>query len=756
MEDLNLQKIIADFPDCVTNGAKLKGIILDLYPDTPKSIVNTLAFMVNSGIVKVIRDTNGGNEADKSSWKQKIENEGFAEKFVVNCLKSFIDTFRSLETISECCDSAKQKNEEKTTDNQRKVFQANPLSEFEIADGVLIGYKGSAKNVVIPDGVMEIGKKVFENCKFLESITIPNGVMVIGEEAFQNCTLITSITIPKSVKTIGDRAFNGCFKLVEIINNSTLWIKKGDVLDNSLLGYYALNVKTSGRSDVVNQDGYLFYTYNKVNYLLGYSGEKKNLELPENYNGEDYEIYKFAFCNGGAYASVAIPGGVTSIGDSAFKNCGALMMATIGSNVTRIGNYAFYGCESLMCVRIPDSVTIIGWGAFENCAALALLQIGDKVKTIEDKAFYHCSSLLSVTIGSRVISIGPNTFAYCDKLMEVINRSLLQIEKGSDDNGYVGYHAVKIKTSGESDIFVDQKGYLFYANGSENILLDYTGEETELLLPGNCKGKKYKIDNAAFKARKKITKIIIPDGIDSIGNSAFEYCTGLKTLIIENGVTSIGRYAFDGCSSLISATIPNSVDFIGWGAFEGCSALKKLDFRGTRDQWQCIERGRFGSPNWRYGLYGDDSVAEFLNDYDEEYDDDWEDRIEVCCLGDDFFRQAQGRAILYCPECGGEITDPDAACPICGCIGGYVSTTVSEKKTYLYCSVIYADSLPNEKQRQYHYISNDRTVRPGDHALVYVGPERKPQEVIIQKVEEYSENYPYPPERTKRIIKKVV
>lgn len=93
MDKMDLKKIIHDYPDCVTNGAKLKGILLDTYPDISKAIVNTLVIMANSGIAKEIRDSENITELDKFRWQQKLEDEGFAEKIIFSCLNMVFVAF---------------------------------------------------------------------------------------------------------------------------------------------------------------------------------------------------------------------------------------------------------------------------------------------------------------------------------------------------------------------------------------------------------------------------------------------------------------------------------------------------------------------------------------------------------------------------------------------------------------------------------------------------------------------------------------
>ena len=69
------------------------------------------------------------------------------------------------------------------------------------------------------------------------------------------------------------------------------------------------------------------------------------------------------------------------------------------------------------------------------------------------------------------------------------------------------------------------------------------------------------------------SKVIIQEGITSIGDYAFSGCSGLTSVSLPSKLTSIGYNAFEDCSSLTSITIPSSVTSIGSAAFRGCSGL---------------------------------------------------------------------------------------------------------------------------------------------------------------------------------------
>jgi uncharacterized repeat protein (TIGR02543 family) len=74
---------------------------------------------------------------------------------------------------------------------------------------------------------------------------------------------------------------------------------------------------------------------------------------------------------------------------------------------------------------------------------------------------------------------------------------------------------------------------------------------------------------------ESITKLVIEQGVTSIGNNAFRKLSAITdALVIPDGVTRVGEHAFRLCSGFTGPlTIPNSVVTIGKQAFQNCSGL---------------------------------------------------------------------------------------------------------------------------------------------------------------------------------------
>ena len=80
----------------------------------------------------------------------------------------------------------------------------------------------------------------------------------------------------------------------------------------------------------------------------------------------------------------------------------------------------------------------------------------------------------------------------------------------------------------------------------------------------------------AFDSYSALEAVVLPSTLQSIGSDAFIYCSNLLAVEIPNGVTSIGAHAFASCSSLGTVSIPPSVKSIGREAFAYCFALSSV------------------------------------------------------------------------------------------------------------------------------------------------------------------------------------
>ncbi len=88
--------------------------------------------------------------------------------------------------------------------------------------------------------------------------------------------------------------------------------------------------------------------------------------------------------------------------------------------------------------------------------------------------------------------------------------------------------------------------------------------------------------------------MIIPESVTAIGDFAFKYCNIKKLdhpcLSINNGVAvKDGKLLY--CASRASEiAIPEAVTVIGENAFFACNSLTSVEFAGTKEEWNKIEK----------------------------------------------------------------------------------------------------------------------------------------------------------------------
>lgn len=85
-------------------------------------------------------------------------------------------------------------------------------------------YRDLVTEVVVEEGITQLGSQAFLSCKNLSSITIPESLLTIGSNVFQSCKGLDEITLPKSVTSIGSFAFHSSgVTTVKYLGSQSQW-----------------------------------------------------------------------------------------------------------------------------------------------------------------------------------------------------------------------------------------------------------------------------------------------------------------------------------------------------------------------------------------------------------------------------------------------------------------------------------------------------------------------------------------------------
>ena len=115
---------------------------------------------------------------------------------------------------------------------------------------------------------------------------------------------------------------------------------------------------------------------------------------------------------------------------------------------------------------------------------------------------------------------------------------------------------------------------------------------TDITIPKSVKI----IGSYAFEQCTSLASITISHSVTEIGYGAFKYCSSLTSITIPDSITTIHAITFRHCSNLTSIAIPNSVTEIEDYAFENCSNLKEIYYGGSEEDWSAVSIGRDNDP----------------------------------------------------------------------------------------------------------------------------------------------------------------
>ncbi|MBR6112771.1 MAG: leucine-rich repeat protein [Paludibacteraceae bacterium] len=161
--------------------------------------------------------------------------------------------------------------------------------------------KDEVENVVVNEGVTNIGKHAFMSFSKLKDVKIASTVEIIDFAAFEGCTSLSEITLPEGLKEFGEEAFYECSSLTSIsIPQKVTYLPKS-----------------------------IFQSCKSL----------KNIDLG---NVRNFGEAVFKYCG---FETFVIPEGTKTLSENMFFSCRNMKTIDIPACVDTIESGAFYYCQ---------------------------------------------------------------------------------------------------------------------------------------------------------------------------------------------------------------------------------------------------------------------------------------------------------------------------------------------------------------------------------------------------------------------------
>ena len=152
----------------------------------------------------------------------------------------------------------------------------------------------------------------------------------------------------------------------------------------------------------------------------------------------------------------------------------------------------------------------------------------------------------------------------------------------------VSLPATRVRVGDHAFYRVDIKELDFPQNSQLRVLGTGAFESSSVLKKvdlSNCTRLEGISDNCFYDAGE-LSELVFPESEDFkyIGKSAFEKCKKLSQVIVTDGVRSISDRAFAKCTSLLSLSLPETLDMTGDAILDGCGAMAVFGKKDSQAQ----------------------------------------------------------------------------------------------------------------------------------------------------------------------------
>ena len=221
MRDMQLKRMISDYPDCIRERNRFRALLLDYYPDN-RLMVNLHMILYDEGMYQQMQLGKLNNAQENERWIMRIEKDyGIKRDLIQNAIHEWNYAYGIV--VEDACDVMKSESIVETHDLDRTVDYSRYYEYIETEEGLVITkYLGfDEQTMIVPESVdgkrvYSIGKSVFMGNVSLVSVIIEEGVECIGKACFGKCKNLKNVKLPSTLTNIETWAFS--YTAIEEIN----------------------------------------------------------------------------------------------------------------------------------------------------------------------------------------------------------------------------------------------------------------------------------------------------------------------------------------------------------------------------------------------------------------------------------------------------------------------------------------------------------------------------------------------------------
>lgn len=304
------------------------------------------------------------------------------------------------------------------------------------------------------------------------------------------------------------------------------------------------------------------------------------------YGDWEYSIYFDEYASitkyNGTDAVVEVPSvlgnrPVRVIGREAFRENKTLVEVTVPSSVETIREYAFIKCESLKTVNLSDGLVSLYNNIFDFTAVerlnipstvtmFALTGFWDlqlKEIVFEKEFASHCSisvNLVDFPETAELVFKGIPSVSIDSKLQE------LGMKQFYED----GTYRYKIYNNDDETVLTSGD-YQYTLNQDGATIVRYNDFDNEEVVVPN------KIDGHPVVAVGDFAFSQATEAGEQWWGLEYEYTYNFKKVILPEGIKTIGSYAFAGDNNLVEVIVPESLEHFGYCSFLECKSLESVN-----------------------------------------------------------------------------------------------------------------------------------------------------------------------------------